>query len=167
LSLFCFAELSLIALLDDSTTQNMSTIITENDSAQVKNRGSTTTTEIELDKEKPAHKSPDLLDQENAIASSPDSDEPAPDGGARAWTVAAGGAAILFCCLGFANSFGVFEQYYLTHQLQGHSPDKIAWVGSISAYLQFGAGMVGGPMFDRYGAVVSLSIEAIDSCVVY
>ncbi|KFY40289.1 hypothetical protein V495_05498 [Pseudogymnoascus sp. VKM F-4514 (FW-929)] len=132
----------------------MATIITEKDSAQVKSRGSTTTTEIELDKEKPAHKSPDLLDQENAIDSSPDSDEPAPDGGARAWTVAAGGAAILFCCLGFANSFGVFEQYYLTHQLQGHSPDKIAWVGSISAYLQFGAGMVGGPMFDRYGAVI-------------
>lgn len=137
----------------------MAGVITEKDSSQVKSRESTPTTELELDNEKSTPGSPHLLDQENAIASSPDSDEPAPDGGSRAWTVAAGGAAILFCCLGFANSFGVFEQYYLTHQLQGHSPDKIAWVGSISAYLQFGAGMFGGPMFDRYGARVSLSIR--------
>lgn len=136
----------------------MATIITEKLPPQVESRESTTTIEIELDKEKYAlnSNSPDSLDQENALASSPDSDEPAPDGGARAWTVAAGGGAILFCCLGFANSFGAFEQYYLTHQLQGHSPDKIAWIGSISAYLQFGAGVIGGPMFDRYGARVSL-----------
>ncbi|KFY84536.1 hypothetical protein V500_09221 [Pseudogymnoascus sp. VKM F-4518 (FW-2643)] len=130
----------------------MSTIITEKFSPQIESRESTVSTDLEPDKEKPTPNSPDLLDQESAPDSSPDSDEPAPDGGARAWTVAAGGAAILFCCLGFANSFGSFEQYYLTHQLQSYSPDKIAWIGSISAYLQFGAGMVGGPMFDRYGS---------------
>lgn len=134
----------------------MATIITEKVSPQAESRESTITTELELDNEKSAPNSPDLVDQENPPDSSPDSDEPAPDGGARAWIVAAGGAAILFCCLGFANSFGAFEQYYLTHQLQGYSPDKIAWIGSISAYLQFGAGMVGGPMFDRYGSRVSL-----------
>lgn len=131
-------------------------IITEKNSPQVNNRESMATIESGLDKECSAPSSPNILDQVNASASSPDSDEPAPDGGTRAWIVAAGGAAILFCCLGFSNSFGAFEQYYLTHQLQGDSPDKIAWIGSISAYLQFGAGMVGGPMFDRYGSRVSL-----------
>lgn len=130
----------------------MATIITKKVSPQVESRESTVTTDLELNNEKSAPNLPNLLDQENAA----DSNEPAPDGGARAWIVAAGGVAILFCCLGFANSFGAFEQYYLTHQLQGYSPDKIAWIGSISAYLQFGAGMVGGPMFDRYGSRVSL-----------
>jgi hypothetical protein len=44
--------------------------------------------------------------------------EPAPEGGTRAWTVAAGGGAIFFSTLGFANSFGTFEEYYLHHQLK-------------------------------------------------
>ncbi|KAE9363169.1 monocarboxylate permease-like protein, partial [Stipitochalara longipes BDJ] len=78
----------------------------------------------------------------------------APDGGTRAWLVAAGGFAILFCCLGFSNSFGVFEEYYLTYQLRGESAANIAWIGSVSAFLQFAAGLVGGPMFDRFGASV-------------
>ncbi|KFY73869.1 hypothetical protein V499_06077 [Pseudogymnoascus sp. VKM F-103] len=122
----------------------MATIIREKNSPPVNDKESTATIESELDKDNSAPSSPDLLDQVNSSASPPDSDKPAPDGGARAWIVAAGGAAILFCCLGFSNSFGAFEQYYLTHQLQGHSPDKIAWIGSISAYLQFGADYAAG-----------------------
>ncbi|KAF7556708.1 hypothetical protein G7Z17_g1239 [Cylindrodendrum hubeiense] len=76
----------------------------------------------------------------------------APDGGVRAWTVAAGAGFISFSALGFANSFGIFQQYYMTHQLQHESEDKVAWIGSIAAFLQFAAGAVGGPLFDRYGA---------------
>lgn len=34
---------------------------------------------------------------------------PAPDGGRRAWLVAAGSASIFFSCLGFMNSVGVFR----------------------------------------------------------
>lgn len=83
----------------------------------------------------------------------------APDGGLRAWLVAIGGSAICFCCLGFANAFGTFEEYYLQHQLQNESPDNIAWIGSIAAFLQFAAGLVGGPLFDRFGAWVSLSFS--------
>ncbi|KAH7123038.1 major facilitator superfamily domain-containing protein [Dactylonectria macrodidyma] len=77
---------------------------------------------------------------------------PAPDGGLQAWTVAAGTAFITFSALGFANSFGVFQQYYMAHQLRGESADKIAWIGSTTAFIQFAAGAVGGPLFDRYGA---------------
>ncbi|CZR50257.1 related to monocarboxylate transporter 4 [Phialocephala subalpina] len=84
----------------------------------------------------------------------PPSSEDAPDGGTRAWLVAAGGAAIFFSCLGFSNAFGVFEEYYLTHRLHGQSPDNIAWIGSTSAFLQFFAGLLGGPMFDRFGAKI-------------
>ncbi|TQV98251.1 hypothetical protein V2A60_007992 [Cordyceps javanica] len=81
-------------------------------------------------------------------------DDDFPDGGLRAWLVIAGGASIFFCCLGFGNSFGTFEAYYLAHQLQGYSPDSVAWIGSVSAFLPFATGVLGGPLFDRYGAKV-------------
>lgn len=77
-----------------------------------------------------------------------------PEGGLQAWLVAAGGACIFFSALGFANSFGVFEEYYLTHQLQGETADNVAWIGSVASCLQFAAGAIGGPLFDRYGAWV-------------
>lgn len=95
------------------------------------------------------------LVQEKAPAGPLDFGE-APDGGARAWLVAAGGSSIFFCCLGFSNAFGAFAQYYSTHQLRHESPDNIAWIGSLSAFLQFAAGMVGGPLFDRFGAWAGL-----------
>lgn len=85
---------------------------------------------------------------------SADEVEPAPEGGLRAWLVACGTASVFFCCLGFSNSFGTFTEYYLTHQLRTHSPDDVAWIGSLSAFLQFFTGMIGGPMFDRYGVKV-------------
>ncbi|KAH7024990.1 major facilitator superfamily domain-containing protein [Microdochium trichocladiopsis] len=78
----------------------------------------------------------------------------APDGGLKAWSVAAGASCITFCTLGFANSFGTFQQYYLTHQLASRSPDDVAWIGSISIFLQLSVGLIAGPLFDRYGAIV-------------
>ncbi|KIA75863.1 hypothetical protein HK57_00337 [Aspergillus ustus] len=79
---------------------------------------------------------------------------PAPDGGRKAWLVAAGASCTIFSTLGFANSFGVLQEYYAAHQLRGQSADRIAWIGSLSAFLQFAAGAAGGPLFDRYGAWV-------------
>ncbi|GKT63083.1 monocarboxylate permease-like protein [Colletotrichum tofieldiae] len=75
-----------------------------------------------------------------------------PEGGTRAWLVAAGTAGILFCSLGYTNSFGVFQAYYMRNQLQDHTPDDISWIGSIQAFLVFASGAIGGPVFDRYGA---------------
>ncbi|KAJ5771157.1 uncharacterized protein N7511_003208 [Penicillium nucicola] len=80
--------------------------------------------------------------------------EKAPDGGLQAWLVTAGTACIFFSGLGFSNSFGIFEQYYLSHQLKNESADNVAWIGSLAAFLQFAAGALGGPLFDRYGAWV-------------
>lgn len=79
----------------------------------------------------------------------------APDGGLQAWLVAAGAGCVFFSCLGFANSFGSFAQFYITHQLSDRSEDDIAWIGSLSATLQFVTGLIGGPLFDRYGTRVS------------
>ncbi|OAA73640.1 Major facilitator superfamily domain, general substrate transporter [Cordyceps fumosorosea ARSEF 2679] len=89
-----------------------------------------------------------------ALPQPDDEDDEFPDGGLRAWLVVAGGAAVFFCCLGLGNSFGTFAAYYLSHQLRGHSPDAVAWIGSVSAFLPFVTGVLGGPLFDRYGAAV-------------
>lgn len=101
-------------------------------------------------------------DKENA---SPDFGEGV-DGSVRAWLVAFGASCIFFCALGYANSFGVFQEYYLSHQLQHRSPDDVAWVGSLAAFLQFAAGSIGGPLFDRFGAIVSLRHLDFD-CIDY
>ncbi|KAI1780688.1 MFS general substrate transporter [Hypoxylon cercidicola] len=78
--------------------------------------------------------------------------EEAPDGGLRAWLVTIGACCVLFSALGFSNAFGVFEEYYLRDQLEGESPDKVAWIGSLGVFLQLFFGSIGGPLFDRYGA---------------
>ncbi|KAK2035187.1 MFS general substrate transporter [Colletotrichum zoysiae] len=77
-----------------------------------------------------------------------------PDGGLRAWMVAAGAATIFFCTLGLSNTFGLFEEYYLTHQLQDYTASAVSWIGSVQSFLQFFSGMLGGPLFDRYGVWV-------------
>jgi hypothetical protein len=92
--------------------------------------------------------------QEKGAGEDPPDDIQVPDGGTQAWLVAAGAACIFFSCLGFANSFGVMQEYYMSHQLQGHSADSIAWIGSMSTFIQFAGGALAGPMFDRYGSWV-------------
>ncbi|KAK4150614.1 major facilitator superfamily domain-containing protein [Chaetomidium leptoderma] len=79
---------------------------------------------------------------------------PAPDGGARAWLAVAGAACIFFSCLGFMNSFGVFQAYYMANQLRDETSDNIAWIGSLMAFVQFAGGAIAGPLFDRYGSWV-------------
>ncbi|KAK0738160.1 major facilitator superfamily domain-containing protein [Schizothecium vesticola] len=81
----------------------------------------------------------------------PSNSDPAPDGGLRAWLVALGAASTAFACLGLTNSFGVFQSYYATQLLSSSSPDAIAWIGSLSTFLQFAFGGLAGPLFDRFG----------------
>jgi hypothetical protein len=79
----------------------------------------------------------------------------APDGGTKAWLNAFGGFCIFFGCLGFTSCFGVLQEYYSTHQLANLSASQISWIGSLSSFIQFSGGAIGGPMFDRYGVKVS------------
>ncbi|OAX77251.1 hypothetical protein ACJ72_08453 [Emergomyces africanus] len=74
-----------------------------------------------------------------------------PDGGARAWGVAAGTSGVLFCTFGMANAFGVLQEYYISHQLSDSSPSAISWIGSLQVFALFSGALVGGPLFDRYG----------------
>ncbi|KAK2762688.1 hypothetical protein FQN54_000862 [Arachnomyces sp. PD_36] len=81
-------------------------------------------------------------------------DDTFPEGGTRAWSVAIGTAAIAFCTMGYVNSFGVYQGWYEANQLHDRSPSDISWIGSTQAFLVFGGGAVGGPLFDLYGAKV-------------
>lgn len=97
-----------------------------------------------------------------------------PDGGVRAWGVAVGTAGIMFSTLGYVNSWGyvykevqlhdqtstqltiqsVYQAYYHTHQLHDETSSAISWIGSLQSFFLFGSSLVGGPLFDRYGAKV-------------
>lgn len=77
-----------------------------------------------------------------------------PEGGFRAWSVVAGCACILFCTFGYGNAFGVYQEYYATHQLRNETPSAISWIGSLQVFFLFGGALFGGPLFDRYGAKV-------------
>ena len=79
---------------------------------------------------------------------------PAPEGGLKAWLAVAGSASIFFSCLGFLNSFGVFQEYYMANQLSHRSSDDISWIGSLMSFIQFAGGAFAGPLFDRYGSWV-------------
>ncbi|KAH8802923.1 monocarboxylate permease-like protein [Xylogone sp. PMI_703] len=77
-----------------------------------------------------------------------------PEGGARAWGVAIGTAGVLFCTFGFANSFGIFQEYYQTHQLSHETSSTISWIGSVQIFFLFSGSLFGGPLFDRYGSII-------------
>ncbi|PYI08788.1 putative monocarboxylate permease [Aspergillus sclerotiicarbonarius CBS 121057] len=77
-------------------------------------------------------------------------EEEFPEGGSRAWSVALGNAGVMFCTLGYVNSWGYYEQF----QLRDENPSSVAWIGSLQAFFIFSGGLFGGPLFDRYGAKV-------------
>ncbi|KAL2871030.1 MCT family MFS transporter [Aspergillus lucknowensis] len=81
-------------------------------------------------------------------------DDKFPEGGSRAWGVALGNAGVTFCTLGYVNSWGVYQAYYQVNQLRDESSSAIAWIGSLQPFFMFAASLVGGPLFDRYGAKV-------------
>lgn len=88
-------------------------------------------------------------------------DDTFPEGGLRAWLVAAGTACVLFATLGYSNGFGIFQTYYMLHQLKDETPDNISWIGSTQMVVMFMTGCVAGPLFDRYGANVSLAAPSL------
>ncbi|KAH6646160.1 monocarboxylate permease-like protein [Truncatella angustata] len=77
-----------------------------------------------------------------------------PEGGAEAWGVAIGTSLSLFCTLGYVNSFGVYQAYYMHNQLSDEDPSHVSWIGSLQFFLVFAVSIFGGPLFDRFGAKI-------------
>ncbi|GAB7355508.1 hypothetical protein MBLNU459_g5997t1 [Dothideomycetes sp. NU459] len=79
-----------------------------------------------------------------------------PEGGLKAWSVALGCFCIMFVTFGYLNAFGVYEAYYIRKILPDKSPSAIAWIGSLQLFFQFSAGLISGPVTDRWGPRVIL-----------
>ncbi|KAF9441307.1 MFS general substrate transporter [Macrolepiota fuliginosa MF-IS2] len=70
-----------------------------------------------------------------------------PDGGLRAWLVVLGVRHSLLS-VGYALSWGAYQEYYQESILKDQSPSSIAWIGSIQYALLFLPGLAVGHLFD-------------------
>lgn len=59
-----------------------------------------------------------------------------------------------FCSVGFINAFGVFQDYYESHQLRNYSSFDISWIGSFSTFALFAGAPIAGILVDRVGPTV-------------
>lgn len=75
-----------------------------------------------------------------------------PDGGTRAWLVVAGAWCCLACSFGWITCIGVFQDYYVTHQLRQYSSSTVAWIPATETFLMFAGAPICGRIFDSYGA---------------
>lgn len=71
---------------------------------------------------------------------------PAPDGGVVAWTQVALGFLVNFNTFGYINSFGLFQDYYVT--TLSRSASDISWIGSITVCFVFLIGAFSGRAVD-------------------
>jgi MFS family permease len=60
----------------------------------------------------------------------------------------------MYPSLTFLTKARVYQEYYQTHQLSHETPSTISWIGSLQLFFLFGGNLVGGPLFDRFGAKV-------------
>ncbi|KAK9376094.1 major facilitator superfamily domain-containing protein [Lipomyces chichibuensis] len=74
-----------------------------------------------------------------------------PDGGRQAWLCVVGGFCSQFCSFGWLNTCGVFQEYYLQHQLKGYSATTVSWISSLQMLILFAGGLIVGRLFDSYG----------------
>ncbi|GES57729.1 MFS monocarboxylate transporter [Aspergillus terreus] len=74
----------------------------------------------------------------------------------RAWLTVMGAFFIFFCSVGFINAFGVFQDYYESHQLRNYSSFDISWIGSFSTFALFAGAPIAGILVDRVGPTVLL-----------
>lgn len=49
----------------------------------------------------------------------------------------------------------VYQDYYQVNQLKTMSSSTISWIGSVQVFFLYAGGLIGGPLFDQLGAVVS------------
>ncbi|SNX81806.1 related to Monocarboxylate transporter 1 [Melanopsichium pennsylvanicum] len=93
--------------------------------------------------------------EKNAIPTltspAPDFD-PAPDGGLQAWLVVAGTFLLIMTNFGLLTSYGVFQSYYVSHQLAHIPASTVSWIGSLQTFMILGGSFVFGKISDDYGS---------------
>lgn len=71
--------------------------------------------------------------EEAAKANAMTTTQGAPDGGVRAWLTVAGSSACFFVSFGWVNCIGVFQDYYLAHQLQAYTESEVSWIPALQS----------------------------------
>lgn len=71
---------------------------------------------------------------------------PPPDGGFKAWLQCGCGCLVVATTWGFINSFGMFQQYYVT--FLDRPASDIAWIGSLQVFFLFFLGTFSGRLAD-------------------
>ncbi|KAL4923176.1 MCT family MFS transporter [Aspergillus undulatus] len=79
----------------------------------------------------------------------------------RAWSVIFGACMALFCSVGFINSYGVFQEYYLANQLANEAESTVAWLGGLSIFFIYVGSAVSGPMMDLFGPRILLCLGSV------
>ncbi|OAP58958.1 hypothetical protein AYL99_06255 [Fonsecaea erecta] len=79
----------------------------------------------------------------------------------RSMLTLVGAAMSTFCTVGFLNAFGVFINYYRTHQLADMSEFDITWIGSFATFIFFLSAAPAGLLVDRMGPTILLIIGGI------
>ncbi|KAF8225737.1 MFS general substrate transporter [Tricholoma matsutake] len=81
-----------------------------------------------------------------------------PEGGWQAWCVVVGVWLTQFCTLGYNNSYGVYNDFYVREYLNNHYvSSEISWIGSAQLFLAMSTGFFAGRAFDA-GYFYSLMI---------
>lgn len=62
-----------------------------------------------------------------------------------------GSFCVMFCSFGWINCIGIFQDYYLTHQLQRYSESTVSWIVSFELFFMFLGGPIVGKLFDNFG----------------
>ncbi|KAJ3712190.1 major facilitator superfamily domain-containing protein [Lentinula raphanica] len=71
-----------------------------------------------------------------------------PVGATKAWLTVLGCFCIQFCTVASVNSFGVFEDYYVSEFLPSSSASRVSWIIGLEILLQLGLGVIGGKLCD-------------------
>ncbi|EPQ56604.1 MFS general substrate transporter [Gloeophyllum trabeum ATCC 11539] len=104
----------------------------------------------DVDEQKDEEKEQTVTKEIDAEAASPPTyDYDFPDGGWQAWSVVVGSWLVSFSTFGYINAYGVYQDYYQTHQLADYSASAITWIGSLQLAFIFWGGMLTGRLFDK------------------
>ncbi|KAI5117267.1 hypothetical protein M0805_000998 [Coniferiporia weirii] len=83
-----------------------------------------------------------------------------------AWATVVSAFIIQSTTFGYANAFGVYQDYYVREFLPQSSSSQISWIGSTQAFLMLTMGLFTGRLFDRgycYHLVVTGSVLLVFS----
>ncbi|RDW78883.1 MCT family MFS transporter [Aspergillus mulundensis] len=79
----------------------------------------------------------------------------------RAWAVIFGAFLATFCSVGFVNSYAVFQEYYLKHQLSNESESTVAWLGGVIMFFIYIVSAISGPLLDMFGPRMLLCVGSV------